>query len=417
VAVRQGTSAWVRRGLLAVVLLGAAVVPGRASSQATARCDGDRCQAAGSILWTRTLPGSWVAQPGVTGTVTSQGQAYAATASGIAVVGFGTTVIGYQARTGKLLWQESLTGVPAGSVVADIRAWPSVVAVGVGPAAGGTGGSEDIVLSAATGRRIRAYPVAAYGGVVAAGLASVVVVSARAVTGYANDSGRVLWRQPTGSAAQRWLVSGRYVYVAQASRGYLSSSPVTAVLRINLRDGVTRVVRPRSRAFAGTLTRVVDGALLFAGADGLWAYSGQTGRFLWHRASAVLELVDTAGKTAYVASATSLVGIAAASGTQTSIGAGAVAASLYAVRDGVALGLDQDALGEAWGYDLASRKVVWTSGSLPWPHFFADLTGLGGSVGTAGNTAVLTICAALGTAPANGLPTPCVRPELAAVLY
>jgi hypothetical protein len=326
-------------------------------------------------------------------------------------------VVGYRARTGQLLWQESLTGIPAGEVIVDVRAWPSVVAVAVAPAAGGTGGREDVMLSAATGTRIRAYPAAEYGGAVAASRASTVVVGPRAVTSYANNTGRVIWQRQTGAAAQRWLVSGRYLYVAQASRGYLGSSPVTAVLRINLRDGVTWVVRPHGRAFAGTLTRVVDGVLLFAAGDGLWAYSGQTGRFLWHRASAVLELVDTAGRTAYVASATSLVGIDPASGVQTTSGAGAVSASLYAVRDGVALGLDQDALGEAWGYDLASRQVVWTSGSLPWPHFFADLTGLGGSVNSASDIALLTICGALGSAPAGGLPTPCDQPELAAVLY
>ena len=90
--VARGPAAWARRALLAVVLMGAAVIPGRASSQQAQHCTGVRCTTAGSILWTRALAGSWLAQPGVPGTVTEPGAAYAAVGGGLAVVGTGTSV-------------------------------------------------------------------------------------------------------------------------------------------------------------------------------------------------------------------------------------------------------------------------------------------------------------------------------------
>ena len=52
---------------------------------------------------------------------------------------------------------------------------------------------------------------------------------------------------------------------------------------------------------------------------------------------------------------------------------------LYGVRGGVALGLDQGPDGDAWGYDVARQRVVWTTPRLPWPHYFVDLSGIGGS--------------------------------------
>ena len=78
----RGPIVWARRALLAIVLVGAAVIPGRASSHVSQHCNGLRCATAGSILWTAALPGSWLAEPGVSGTVTSQNGAYAASGGG-----------------------------------------------------------------------------------------------------------------------------------------------------------------------------------------------------------------------------------------------------------------------------------------------------------------------------------------------
>jgi len=83
---------------------------------------------------------------------------------------------------------------------------------------------------------------------------------------------------------------------------------------------------------------------------------------------------------------------------------------------GVALGLDQNALGEAWGYSFTARRVAWTSIALPWPHFFADLSGLGGSTSGGSDVALLAACALTGTPPSASAAPPCMRPELAAVL-
>ena len=84
-------------------------------------------------------------------------------------------------------------------------------------------------------------------------------------------------------------------------------------------------------------------------------------------------------------------------------------AGLFVVRDGVALGLSGGGSGAAWGYDIARGEVGWTSGSLPWPHFYTDLSGLGGSAAISGDTVIITACARRAAAP--GL---CGVPELIA---
>jgi hypothetical protein len=74
------------------------------------------------------------------------------------------------------------------------------------------------------------------------------------------------------------------------------------------------------------------------------------------------------------------------------------------VRGKVALGLDSGQGGEAWGYSMAAARVIWTASGLPWPHYFSDLSGLGGSADESGSTVVVAVCAKLaqpGTAAAT----------------
>ena len=406
---------WARRAVLAVVLVGAAIIPGRASTAGTQHCTGLRCTAAGSILWTRALPGSWTAEPGVGGTEMSQAGAYAAVGGGVAVIGFGTMVTAYKAATGQLLWHASITGVPTGSVMVGVRVFPGVVAVGMIPPAGPSPGRDEVILSAATGREIRAYPAATYGGAIEADTGKTVVVGARSVTAYANATGHVLWSRTTGPAGQTWRVSGPDLYVTVMGNGR-DQAVVTGLRRIDLRTGAERLVRPPRSAFTGTFSDAVDGVVLFSGTDGVRAYSGATGRPLWRRAAAVLELADSGRDTVYLASGSKLIGVSVVSGTVVSSAAAAVAGSLYSVSDGVALALDQGGLGQAWGYDLSTRQVVWTSGPLPWPHFFVDLSGLGGSASPGSDIVVLTTCAEVGAAGPSAAGPVCLRPELAAVL-
>ena len=40
---------------------------------------------------------------------------------------------------------------------------------------------------------------------------------------------------------------------------------------------------------------------------------------------------------------------------------GSGSGGVYGVRNGVALGLDQGQAGEAWGYDVAAQRVIWSS--------------------------------------------------------
>lgn len=399
--------------MLAAILIGAAVIPGRASSQPTQHCAGPRCRAAGSILWTASLPGSWLAEAGVTGTVPSAGAAYAATGDGLAVLGAGLNVTALQASTGRRAWQAVITGLPPGSAIVGVRILGREVAVGVQPPPGQEPERDEVILSVLTGNQVRVYPAAAYGGAIAAYSTGTVILGPEAVTAYSNSTGRVLWSRGTGSAGQAWRVSGQYVYIAESS-----SSGVAAVRQISLSDGAERVLLPQVRStFSGSLSAVVDGVLLFSDSDGVAAYNGQTGDLAWQRESDVLELTDPARGTAYLASGDTLTGVDVTSGTVLSRASLSVADSLYWVASGVALGLDQDALGDAWGYDLGTRRVIWTSEALPWPHFFADLSGLSGSGSPGGHLVLLATCARVGAAAASpGSPQPCLQPELAAVL-
>jgi PQQ-like domain len=410
---RRDSATWTRRALLALVLLGAAIIPGRASSQTAAHCSGSRCSRSGSVLWSARLTGSWLADPGVTGTVPADGEAYAASAGQVAVLADGTTVTGYDSRSGRVRWQSDLTGLRAGAAIISLRAWPETIAVGVSAPSGSSGQSRsEIILSAASGRRIRGFPAAYYGGAVWSSKASTVIVGKHGVTGYANSTGRVLWQRQAGTTAQTWTAAGRYLYLPVIRGGYLVARPVTAIRRIDMSSGAERTVRLRD-SFAGTLAGVVDGVVLLAGGNELRAYSGQTGALLWRRPAAAVELVDPARDTAYIADGNSLSALRLSNGQILGRPAQSVAAGLYAIRQGVALGLDQGALGVAWGYNLQTRRVVWTSGALPWPHFFVDSSGLGGSAGQDSSVTLVAICAAEG----GGVPAACLRPELTAIKY
>ncbi len=405
--------AWARRAVLAVVLVGAVVIPGRAASQQDQHCTGPRCHAAGSTLWSASLPGSWIAQPGVTGTVPTSAAGYAATGGGLAVFAEGLQVTAFGLTTGSRKWQSTITGVPVGSVIVGVRAFAAVVAVGVQPPSGQAPDRDEVILSASTGDQVRSYPAAAYGGAIAASGASTVVVGRTAVTAYANATGRVLWSRAVGPPGQTWRVSGQYVYVAQPD----GSAGVLVVRRISLSDGAEVLLRPpRHPGFPGTLGAVVDGVMLFSAPGEVAAYGGSTGEPRWQQDNAVLELSDAGAGVAYLASGTALEGVDVTSGIVLSRAALSVASSLYWVSRGVALGLDQEALGDAWGYSLSSRRVLWTSAGLPWPHFFVDLSGLGGSVSQGGTIVLLATCARVGATAAGSAGPRCLRPELAAVL-
>lgn len=421
VKIERRPAAWARFALIAAVLLAAVFIPGRATSQQAPHCVGLRCTAAGSVLWTTALPGSWIAQSGVLGTVTEPDGAYAADGGGVAVVGSGTEVSGFAASTGKPMWHVSLSDVQAGSVIVSVRAFSGLVAVGVQPPATQGGPARDeVMLAAASGRQIRTYQAAPYGGAVRADAATTVVVGNSAVTAYANATGRVRWQRALGAGGATWRTSGQYIYVTDPT----GDQSVTAVRQISLLTGSERIVRAQSGAFAGGLTEVVDSplasgpaatVLLFAGASGVSAY-GLDGKPRWQKPAAVVELADVPQGVVYLAEGAKLTGIDALSGKPMGSVAISVAGSLYWISDGVALGLDENGLGEAWGYSLTARRVAWTSVALPWPHFFADIYGLGGSASGASDVALLAACALTGTASAAATAPPCKRPELAAVL-
>jgi len=412
-----------RRVLLAVVLLAVVLfpVPGLAAGgqPSPPGCHGCRAQPATVQDWAAPLSGAWTAGNAAAGTVPATGQAYVAVGDGIAVVGNGLTLTAFEAADGTQLWQSTLTA-PIGSAIISVRAWPGVITAGV-LAANGLKRTE-MVIDAATGQPIREYRAALYGGAVAASMTSTVVVGPTSVTSYDNATGRVRWRRSTG-ADQSWRAdeNTNTLYVAQAAGGYLGSSPVTALSVINLETGDERTLgSPLGNPFSGTLTLAADGVVLFASDDGVTAYSGSTGGELWSMSAVVPEGVDPAAKLIYLTSADgTLTGVDPLTGDTRALVPGSTAggaAGMYVVRAGVALGLDSGANGSAWGLRVSSDRVTWTSPQLPWPHFFSDLSGLGGSADVASDSAdvsgdevVVTACPHLA---ASG--NVCADPELVA---
>jgi len=345
--------------------------------------------------------------------VPDAGQAYVAVGGGVAVLGTGLSLTGYTLSRGAELWQTVL-GASAGTVIMSVRAWQGVVTVGL-LAPGGSSRTE-VVIDATTGLEMRRYPAAVFGGAVSASKATTVVVGPGAVTSYDNATGRRRWRRAT-ARGQSWQVDGQTLYLAESPGGYLSSSPVTALRVINLATGAERTLSsPLGQPFSGTLAIAARGAVLFASAAGVAAYSGSTGGALWTMDGAVPEGTDPAAGLVYLTSPSgALAGVDPLTGTVHATVPGALTAGTagtYVVRGGVALGLDGGANGTAWGYSVAKGLVAWTSPALPWPHFFSDLSGLGGSAAASSDTAVVTACPHL-TASARL----CADPELVALSW
>lgn len=415
-----------RRLVLAFALLVVVLIPlpGLASDTPPqpVACAGSGCHAqlVNAQKWAVPLVGTWPVGtwsagtgPGTTGdggTVPVDGQAaYVAVGSGLVVVGTGLSLTGYAQDTGHERWQTTLTA-PIGTEIASVRAWPGVITVGL-LAPGGPSRTE-VVIDAATGRELQHYPAAVFGGAVTASSTTTVVIGRATVTSYDNANGRIRW-QRTISGAQSWQADGQKLYVAQAPGGYLSSSPVTALKVIDLSTGAEQVLSsPPGQPFSGTLAMAADDAVLFASSSGVTAYDELTGDVLWTRAGWVPEGTDPAtGQVDFTANG-ALLGVDPLTATvEDSVPATVAtgASAMYVVRDGVAFGLDSGPNGAAWGYNMAEGKITWTSSPLPWPHFFSDTAGLGGSAEASGDMVVVTACPHL--AASQGI---CADPELVA---
>ena len=116
--------------------------------------------------------------------------------------------------------------------------------------------------------------------------------------------------------------------------------------------------------------------------ENVTAYDGTTGTRLWSAHGAVAEGIDHSPRRIYLTEGSNLVGVDPQTGKVKATASGSAvngAAGVYVVRHGVALGLDQGGGGGAWGYALAVQRVTLASPGLPWPHYFVDLSGVGGS--------------------------------------
>jgi outer membrane protein assembly factor BamB len=425
---------WIGRGVLACVLLAAIFLPGQASGAPVPRCRSVQCKSAGMVRWIRPLPGSWSAQDAVLGTVpaaSSDGgvdnsassggtqpgeQAYAAVDRTVAVIGVGLTVYAYDARNGHPLWTATLTGFPANAAIVSLRVWPGVVTAGVadGPLATNPPQAA-VVLAADGGQQLQTYRAASFGGAVGADARHTVVVGPVAVTSYATATGRVIWSRPIGQAGQDWRTDGGHLYVAKQAGGDLSTGPVTALRRISLSSGVEQVIRPPGGSFDGKLSAVLRDVVLFSSAQGVTAYSGTTGRLLWRLAGAVPESADVVRGLFYLNVGSTLTGVQPSTGriiTKVTGASGSGSSGVLGVRGGVALGLDQGPLGDVWGYDVAGQRVIWTTKRLAWPHYFVDLSGIGGSADPGNSTVIITAC---GQQIQVGTGKICQAPELVAI--
>jgi hypothetical protein len=435
-----GNSPRLRRWALAVVLLGVVLVPYPTQGvvgapPATACRVGCRGYGSGSvpsmIRWTTPLPGSWNVGSGLTGTEPASGLAYASVGDGVAAVGVGLTVYGYSSRTGALEWQDTLTGFPAGAAIVSVRTWPGEVTAGVSYQPAGSAGAPrrtEVVISDLAGAPTGRYPAATFGGAVAGSPKYTVVVGATAVTSYDNATGHVRWQRPTGQVAQAWRTDGNWLYVAESAGGFVDSAPVTALRRIDLATGDELVVRPlESLEFHGTLSTAFDGVVLFSSAAGVTAYSGITGAWLWSINGAVPESTDHRPYRIYLTKGSNLVGVDPLTGRVKATASGSAvngSAGVYVVRSGVALGLDQGGNGDAWGYDLAVQRVTLAAAGLPWPHYFVDLSGVGGSADPASDLVIIAACTQLATtsptqpsssAASGSAPGPSVSPPASPV--
>jgi hypothetical protein len=410
-----GSSPRLRRWALAVVLVGVALVPYPSLSAAGAppasACRSGCRSVPGLVRWTAPLTGSWDVASGLTGTMPASGLAYLSVGDGVVAVGAGLTVTGYSAKTGALRWRVTLTGFPAGAAIVSVRTWPGEVTAGVsyyGTAARGPERTE-VVLSDPAGTQTGRYPAAIFGGAVAGSPQDTVIVGTTEVTSYDNATGRIRWQRSTGQVAQAWRTDGASLYVTDSAAGYVGSAPVTALRRIDLATGAELLVRPlESLSFAGTLSAAFDGVVLFSSAAGVTAYDGMTGDALWTIHGAVPEGTDPLAERIYLTRGSNLIGADPWTGRIEATASGSAvdgSAGVYVVRGGVALGLDQGANGDAWGYDIAVQRVMLASAGLGWPHYFVDLSSVGGSADPASNLVVIAACTRL--APSSPTqPTP-----------
>jgi hypothetical protein len=400
-----GTSPRLRRWVLALVLIGVALLPypslGAVSGVPAAACRSD-CRAGSvpsMIQWNRPLTGSWQVVAGLTGTVPAAGLAYVSVGYGVAVLGAGLTVSAYSAKTGAPLWGDGLTGFPAGAVIVSVRTWPGEVTAGVSYTSGGHLERTEVVISSSTGTPSGRYPAAVFGGAVWGSAKYTVIVGPTTVTSYDNATGRARWRLSTGQVQLAWRTDGGTLYMAESATGFLGSAPVTALRQIDLATGAQVLIRPlEGLSFPGTFSAAFDGVVLFSSAAGVAAYYGTTGAWLWTIGGAVVEGTDPQKQRIYLTRGSNLVAVNPITGQVTATASGSAvygSAGLYAVRDGVALGLDQGPNGDAWGYDISAQRVTLSAAGLGWPHYFVDLSGVGGSADPASDLVVIAACTQL----------------------
>lgn len=419
-----GPAPWLRRGALLAVLLAVAFFPyPTQSAPALVAAPGCRsgCHPAkvNMFRWADQLLGQWNLDPGVAGTVPATGTAYAAVAGGVAVLGVGMTVYAYSASNGSLMWQQTLSDFPADAAIVSVRSWPGEVTVGVGySGSGGVSKRTEVVFPDGTdGVPSAEYPAALYGGVVAATSVYTVVVGPTEVTSYDNASRKVRWRRPIGNADQGWQIDGQYLYLAESAGGNQSGAPITALSRIDTATGTPEEILPQpglgnpgvisaTPDFDGTLDGAYDGDVLFSAASGVTAYSGLTGMELWSVSGAVPEGADPVQNEIYLARGSNLLEVSPSTGRIQATAPG-LAGGMYVVRDGFALGLDdQGAQGAAWGYDIAAERVALYASALGWPHYFTDLSGVGGSADPDGDLVVIVACAQAGQPVTATSPSP-----------
>jgi hypothetical protein len=221
----------------------------------------------------------------------------------------------------------------------------------------------------------------------------------------------------TGPVPLAWRADAGTLYLAESAAGFAGSAPVTALRQINLATGADVLIRPiEDISFPGTFSAAFDGVVLFSTATGVTAYYGTTGAWLWTIGGAVPEGTDPRKQLIYLSRGSSLIAVNPLTGQVTATASGSAvdgSAGLYAVWDGVALGLDQGGNGDAWGYNIGAQRVTLTAAGLGWPHYFVDLSGVGGSADPASDLVVIAACTQLApSSPVSATPSATASPSV-----
>ena len=292
-----------------------------------------------------------------------------------------------------------------------VRTWPGEVTAASPTPGPGIWSAPRWSISGLTGTESGRYPAAVFGGAVGGSALYTVIVGPTAVTSYDNATGRVRWRLATGPVPQAWRTDGR-----DAVRGRIRRR--VPGFGAGHRAAPDRPARPARRSSSGRW-RDSRSPARSAPRSTAWCCSprGRGDRVRRHdRSVAVVHRRGGARGLPTRAAAdlpdpgSNLIAVDPLTGQVTATVSGsAVTGRRACTWSGTVWrsGSTRAPNGDAWGYDIGAQRVTLAAAGLPWPHYFVDLSGVGGSADPASNLVVIAACTQLApSSPARPEPIP-----------